>query len=283
MRSLKDIASFLYPQLVEVRKGTITPYLEIRKSRGKYILNSITVNYSFGGAHLIFEQLFRKINIQQFDFKNVLILGMGAGSVISLLRVKYRINCSITAVENDQVVLELAEKYFDIRKYRSLDIISGDAYRYVCETKEKYDLIISDIFVDADVPKIFASSEYLLNLKRISNERCCIIYNKMTEQSIHKKELGELSQIFDCIFPGSQIHRLFAYGSENSLLFYNTLPVRIEELNREVEYNPTGPTQPVFKPSFQWHENQIEGVECGGIHAEYKTVRKLPGIGFRNL
>lgn len=233
MRSLKDIASFLYPQLVEVRKGTTTPYLEIRKSRGKYILNSITVNYSFGGAHLIFEQLFRKINIQQFDFRNVLILGMGAGSIISLLREKYGMNCSITAVENDQVVIELAEKYFDIRKYKSLGIINEDAYTYVCETKGKYDLIISDIFVDADVPKIFASSEYLLNLRRISNEHCCVIYNKMTEQSIHKKEFGDLALTFERIFSDSEIHQLFAYGSENSLLFSNTLPIRSKEPDHE--------------------------------------------------
>ena len=51
--------------------------------------------------------------MKQYNFKKVLLLGMGAGSIIKLLQEKYDINCSITAIEKDEVVIELAKKYFD--------------------------------------------------------------------------------------------------------------------------------------------------------------------------
>jgi hypothetical protein len=79
------------------------------------------------------------------------------------------------------------------------------------------------------VPKIFGSNEFLLNLKRISNEHCCIIYNKMTEDPVHKKELIGLSQDFESVFQGTEIHKIYAYDSENSVLYYNTLPITQKE------------------------------------------------------
>lgn len=225
MKRIKNIVSFLYPVMVETCNGTVTPYLEVMKSRGKYVLNSQNANYSFGGLHTIFDKLFQKIDINKFEIKNVLILGMGAGSIISLLKDKYRINCSITAIEKDEVVIELARKYFNIEKYRSLTIVNANAFEYTRVTENKYDLIISDLFIDNLVPKIFASNEYLENLKRISNERCCIMYNKMTEEQIHKTEMADLLEKFKLIFPGSKIHKFDVNHSENSVLYYNTLPV----------------------------------------------------------
>ena len=250
MKRIKNIVSFLYPLMIEARNGKVTPYLEVMQSKGKYVLNSENANYSFDGLHLIFDKLFQKIDINKFDFKNVLILGMGAGSIISLLRNKYNINCPITAIEKDEVVIELAKKYFNIDKYKSLSIIKSDAFDYVIKTENKYDLIISDLFVDNDVPQIFASSAYLQNLKRISNESSCIMYNKMTESVAHKKELKVVLKDFEAIFPGTKLHKFNVYHSENSVLYYNTLPmsVKVKKLfevvnsNHEIEWSNLTPT-----------------------------------------
>ena len=250
MKRIKNIVSFLYPLMIEARNGKVTPYLEVMQSKGKYVLNSENANYSFDGLHLIFDKLFQKIDINKFDFKNVLILGMGAGSIISLLRNKYNINCPITAIEKDEVVIELAKKYFNIDKYKSLSIIKADAFDYVITTDNKYDLIISDLFVDNDVPKIFASHAYLKNLKRISNESCCIMYNKMTELPVHKKELAIVLTDFENIFIGTELHKFNVYHSENSILYYNSLPISIKEKKlfevvnskHEIEWSKLTPT-----------------------------------------
>lgn len=230
MKRIKNIVSFLYPLIIESRNGSVNPYLEVTKYKGKYRLNSQHTNYSFGGLHTVFDRLFRNTGIAKHEFKNILVLGMGGGSVICLLREKYGFNCPITTIEEDDVVIEFAKKYFNIGKYKSLTIVKGDAYEYTSTTDNKYDLIISDIFIEQSVPKKFASLDYLNNLKQISSERSCIIYNKMTELGVHKKEFVDLAQNFMKLFPGSEIHTLYVNNSENSLLYFNTLPIAIKEL-----------------------------------------------------
>ncbi len=220
MKKIKDLVSFFYPLMLEARKGKVNPYLEVMKYKGKNILNSQTVNYSYGGLHTIFNELFEKIKLQKYTFKNILVLGMGAGSVISLLRDKYKIDCNITAIEKDEVVIELAKKYFNVDRFKSLTIVHEDAYTYTTQTRERYDLIISDLFIDGDVPEIFASKKYLLNLRRIAENNCCIIYNKMTDKPIHKNEFISLFENFEQIFPGAVAHQFVAHGTENSLLYY---------------------------------------------------------------
>ena len=220
----------MYPIKIESRKGEVTSYLEVMQSNGKYVLNSENANYSYGGVHVIFDKLFQKIDIKQYNFKKVLLLGMGAGSIIKLLQEKYNINCSITAIEKDEVVIDLAKKYFGINTYKNLNIINADAFDYAASCNETYDLIISDLFVEWDVPKKFASNEYLKSLKRISSNKACIIYNKMTELDIHKKELIDVSIAFEKVFPNAIVHKLIVNDSENSILYSNTLPLLEKEM-----------------------------------------------------
>lgn len=224
MDKIRNLASYIYPLTVEKRRGDLNPYLEVVKFKGKYILNAQTVNYSFGGLEFVFERLFEKVEIQNLDFKRVLILGMGGGTIISLLRNKYHKRCSITTVEKDAVIIELARRYFGIEAYPDLSIIESDAFDYVSKTADTFDLIISDLFIESNVPDVFATPEYLKNLQRITHPQCCVIYNKMTGKSFHKKEFLELNKNFESCFQGTVIHKFNFYGSENSLLYYCTLP-----------------------------------------------------------
>jgi spermidine synthase len=181
---------------------------------------------------------------------------MGAGTIISLLKDNYKINCEITAIEKDDIVIELARKYFNIAKFNSLEIINEDAFNFTSETSNKYDLIISDLFIDGNVPKIFASNEYLQNLKKLLTNSGCIIYNKMTQSSDHKKEFIEFSEKFEAIFPGAATHKVSAYGTENSLLYFNTLPILIEEPNTLIKNTVNqGPVLGSLKPAFNYIKN----------------------------
>ncbi|MBE9480460.1 MAG: hypothetical protein IMY69_02060, partial [Bacteroidetes bacterium] len=84
------IKSFFDDKTIEKTSSQINPYLEIKKEKGKYILNSKNVNYSYGGLHKAFQKIFRKINLKEEKIKNVLILGFGAGSIASILLDEYK-------------------------------------------------------------------------------------------------------------------------------------------------------------------------------------------------
>jgi len=224
-KNIKKIVSYVYPFVVEARKGEVTPYLEVAKSRGKYVLNTHNVNYSYDGLHKIMDQLFKHIKLQNYSFNNILILGMGAGSIISILRDKYKINSPITAIEKDKTVIDLAAKYFNIKRFEHLKIVHQDAFDFVKTNNEKFDLIISDIFINDNVPTKFASKEYLMNLRKIASSSCIVAYNKMTQEQYHKEELVELLFDFNEVFPKCELLKFYAYESENSILYSNTIPV----------------------------------------------------------
>lgn len=216
------------PLLIEATEGRVTTYLEVMMSDGKLILNSKNANYSYDSLHRIFKDLFHEIGLQNYSFKNILILGMGGGSVISLIRDVYKIPTPITAVEKDPVVINLARKYFNIEKFEHLTIVEDDAFDFVQETTDKFDLIISDLFIDAEVPRKFSSLGYLNNIRKISSKSSCVIYNKITEYKNHKEEMKLFSKNFTRCFPNSVSHKIIANNVENTLLCYNTLPLKSE-------------------------------------------------------
>jgi len=220
---LTKVLSYLFPQRIDMAKGYGGAYLEVVVNNGKLMLNANESNYSFGGLHLIFEQLFDQLEIGKYEIRKVLLLGLGAGSVVDLLVNKHNLKCAITGVELDATVIDFAQKYFDIEKYKSLKIVQGDAFEFVQNCNEKYDLIVVDLFVGDTVPTVFASDEFIMHLRRLCNENCCVAYNKMTDNAKHKEELKALSALFDKVFPGWELFKIYAYGFENSLLCYNGL------------------------------------------------------------
>lgn len=84
--------------------------------------------------------------------KNILILGLGGGTVAKLLRKKYPI-AKIVGIEIDPIMIELGKKYLDLDKY-NIDIKIGDAIKFLEKNTKKYDLVIVDTYLGDKVVEI---------------------------------------------------------------------------------------------------------------------------------
>ena len=186
--------------ILEKLHSELNPFLEVSYTNGKYVLNARFANYSFGMLHEMFVNTFKKIKLQHRNIKEALLLGFGAGSVASILTDDYRMNCHITAIEKDRLVIEIGEKYFDAGRYKNLDLHCADAAEFVTNDREQYDLIVVDVFIDLDVPRGLETKDFLLALKSRLNPNGLLLFNKVVYNQRLKKQFPELKTLFEACF-----------------------------------------------------------------------------------
>ncbi len=204
----RHICSYLFPWLIEQRIGGVSPFLEVWLIEGKYQLNTKKANYSFGSLHTVFSIVFNNRNIKERTIENVLMLGFGSGSVASILQEEYTIPCKITAVDIDPVVIELGHKYFNISRFKDLQLICADAYDFVQQNQETFDLIVVDIFVDLDVPSCFNDETFLLSLHRLLSEKGTLFFNKIPYSQESIEETDILQTRLEKIFSSVEVDKL---------------------------------------------------------------------------
>jgi spermidine synthase len=79
--------------------------------------------------------------------ERVLIVGLGGGSMIHFLK-HYDKNVKVDVAEIDQKIVQIADKYFDVRTGGNVKIINTDASEYLMHpTEHRYDVIYLDAFL----------------------------------------------------------------------------------------------------------------------------------------
>jgi spermidine synthase len=175
---MKKLSGDFVPKEGKVYQSKINGQLELNWHKGKLMLDTENVNYSYGALHNALAEGFSHIEKKTIrNFKNILVLGMGAGSVIEILRRKFKNEGKITAIEIDPVVVEIAKKYFKVEAFSNLEIVVEDAFTFVQENKTNYDFILVDLFIDRETPLKFSSPEFLESLVKLMTAGGILLFN----------------------------------------------------------------------------------------------------------
>lgn len=221
-RKIKQIISYFLPLRIESVSSDHNSLLEVSYRNGNYLLNSESSNYSFGSLHRIFKNSFRDIEIENLGISNCLLLGLGGGSVIHLLRKEYELLFPITAVEIDPAIIALGKKYFNLDDYKGVSIINADAFEFVVITKSVYDLVIVDLYINDMVPPIFHTEEFISNLKSVTHHHTVILFNKMLNTPQSVTEYHRLVEEMGKAFGPLNVLRYYVNGIENRVICVNT-------------------------------------------------------------
>lgn len=120
--------------------------------------------------------------------KRVLLLGVGGGAAIHLLR-EWCLGVHITGVELNPMHLQLARRYFDL-KGKNLTLVQGDAGHFVKQYNgAPFDLVIEDIFVgsDGEPDRVFpATATWCRQLGRLVNETGALVINTVSRQQLRE-------------------------------------------------------------------------------------------------
>lgn len=123
----------------------------------------------------IWKEVMRKVKRVKPKIGSCLILGLGGGTVVSLIN-KYWKGVDIVGIDIDPVMIEMGKKYLGLKDVKTK---IADARKYVNKDKQKYDLVIVDLYQGYDYPKEFETEEYLEKLKNLLSKEGTLIINRL--------------------------------------------------------------------------------------------------------
>jgi len=177
---LSKFLSYFIPINVIKKNSSISKTLEVTWNNGELVLDSKNTNYSYGSLQRILKKGLKYIGFERIrKFDNILILGVAGGSVIKTLVDEVKFKGKITGVEIDKDVVEIANKYFKLNEIKNLELIVDDAFEFVLKTKDKYDLIIIDIFQDTTMPNFLFEDFFINRINFLLNVDGFILFNTM--------------------------------------------------------------------------------------------------------
>lgn len=176
----KKLFSYIIPLNIFKQKSTISQTLEVTWTDGELVLDSKNTNYSYGSLQRILRKGLKFIGFEKIQtMDKILVLGVAGGSVIKTLVDEIHFEGKITGVEIDKAIIEIANEYFHLDQIQNLEIIIDDAFEFVLKTKDKYDLIIIDVFQDTNMPNFLFEKFFVDRICYLLNSKGFILFNTM--------------------------------------------------------------------------------------------------------
>ena len=109
--------------------------------------------------------------------KKILLLGVGAGSLVHFLRFHFPAS-HITGIDLDESLVQMARRDLLLPAAdENLNYVIADARQFVESSTEQYDLILVDIFEGSQTPGWIFSLDFTRQLQRCLTPRGALAYN----------------------------------------------------------------------------------------------------------
>lgn len=207
---LKRLISYFVPITIYQRKSSLSKNLEISWDKGQLVLDSKNTNYSYGSLQRILRMGLKHIGFEKIKaMDSILVLGVAGGSIIKTLAKEIQCTGKITGVEVDADVIHIANGYFKLNEIPNLEIVIDDAFEFVLKTKEKYNLIIIDVFQDTTMPNFLFEKFFINRIGFLLNPNGFALFNTMILDKLHDERNEKyLSEFYDTPFTIKKIPRV---------------------------------------------------------------------------
>ncbi len=213
---IKKWLSYFVPINIYRKKSALSKDIEVTWNNGQLVMDSQNTNYSYGSLQRILRKGLKTIGYKNIAaMQHILVLGVAGGSVIKTLVEEIKYKGKITGVEIDSEIIAIANDYFELNRVPNLEIVIDDAFEFVLKTKEKYDLIIIDIFQDTKMPNFLFEKFFINRIGFLLNEKGRILFNTMLLDDNQEKRNADFIAEFD--------HELFAFTKIPRLEQHNEL------------------------------------------------------------
>ncbi len=185
----------IFPKTIYKTHSKISGEIVVKEQLGQLTLEVGGIIQSGGIVKGIWKKPINKIYNLQFKINNCLILGLGGGTAVHLIKARWPM-AKITAVEVNPEIIRIGRKIFDLDKFKDLKIFNADAFKWLksCSydlnhKNRKFDLIIIDLYLGKQFPKEAESERFIKNIKKLLAKNGVAIFNRLkTDQT---KMFGE--------------------------------------------------------------------------------------------
>ena len=186
----KKWISHFQPLTLETASSEYNPELAVVLDRGRLQLLSKNAIYSWDDLYHNFTIAFGTLDLEDRQINEVLVLGLGLGSVPYILEKLYERDYQYTAVELDGQVAALAAKYTFPRLSSPVEMVTADAGIFVQLASDQFDMIVVDIFEDDRTPDTFETTAFLEACSARLRTGGLLLYNRLynTSQNIRSTE-----------------------------------------------------------------------------------------------
>ena len=196
MKILEDIKSPINGRITVVKNLGMKPYIQVGG-----------LTQSGGVVRGVWKSTLKKLKTKNLKLKTCLILGLGGGTVASLVR-KFWSEAKITGVEIDPIFVALGKKYLGLDKV-GVDIKIQDAEKFIAQSlkqeKEKYDLVLVDMYVGDEVPKQFETENYIHRVRKFLARSGVVVFNRLY-YGTKRSEAVKFGKLLEKVFSKVTVH-----------------------------------------------------------------------------
>ncbi len=187
--------------MIEAGTTELGQKYEVNYENGVKVLNSENANYSFGSLHQIMLKGIDEV-LKKHKPKRILILGLGGGSILSIMKKKFKWPYTYTAVELDADIVRLKLTYFDEAGAENGEVLCMDAKTAIHQLEDhSYDLIVDDVFWDNSIPDFCKEQDYLSRNNALLSDGGIYMRNTMDTSGMNHKEYEkQLSLVFSSFY-----------------------------------------------------------------------------------
>jgi spermidine synthase len=167
---------------------------------------------SGGVVRDVWKYSLNKVKASNFKVSSCLILGLGGGSCARLIKKNWP-SSKIVGVELDPIMVDMGMKYLGLGEV-GVDIRLEDAERFcknAIKNREKYDLVLVDMYVGEQIPQKFDSSDFIFTTKNLMEEKAKSVFNRLyfgekrgLAESFRKKLESSFSEVVP-VYPEANV------------------------------------------------------------------------------
>jgi len=172
---LQHLLSYLFPVKLLSAEGKTTPRIHLYRFHGRWQLGAATALYSDGAAYRPLLAAFRYLQGDLKQKKDMLVLGAGLGSAVSVLH-KLQIPIkNTTLVDIDPQIIEWGKQILEKETGYACQWICSDVQDFITEQQNPYELIVLDVFQDRVVPQFVTGTDFLKKCRDLLKDTSSVL------------------------------------------------------------------------------------------------------------